>query len=290
MRHKKRIPKEVEDFIVERLACYDSPEAVAVAVKTDFDLLIGSQVIEAYDPTTPAARNPSDENSNTFQRKRARFLKYLEGITLAHRAVRLGMLGSMATAAEERGDFLGAAKLLEQIAREVGGVYRSVDPVDEEREFYQTLKEITERNHLAFLKSLGKTAEYERYEREIREKANAAQAEEKQTEVPARIEDIPFAYKAVRVRMLSRMATKAEEKGHSATVAKLLQQIAKEMGGVYGDADLPLTVPPELPKPPAATDDGDGDRPFHFQDICDYFARLEKQKAEEGESQRDTSE
>ena len=45
--------------------------------------------------------------------------------------------------------------------------------------------------------------------------------------------DIGLAHKAVRLRMLDRMATVAEERGNMALAAQLLEQCAKEMGGAY---------------------------------------------------------
>ena len=42
----------------------------------------------------------------------------------------------------------------------------------------------------------------------------------------------------------SRMAMQAEERRNVATAAKLLKQIAKEVGRAYGSADLAAIVPP----------------------------------------------
>jgi hypothetical protein len=49
----------------------------------------------------------------------------------------------------------------------------------------------------------------------------------------AKLEEIPAANKAVRVRWLERMALKAEERGNFQMAALMLKQIAEELGNVY---------------------------------------------------------
>lgn len=44
---------------------------------------------------------------------------------------------------------------------------------------------------------------------------------------------IPIANAAVRLRMLQRLATTAEQRGNAAMVAQLLEQAAKEVGGAF---------------------------------------------------------
>ena len=47
------------------------------------------------------------------------------------------------------------------------------------------------------------------------------------------LEGLPYVHKAVRIRKLSEMVDEAVEDGSRRETASLLEQIAKEMGGVY---------------------------------------------------------
>ena len=47
MLKKTALPDDVRLFIVERLACFDAPKAVAEAVKAEFGLDVSRQAIEA---------------------------------------------------------------------------------------------------------------------------------------------------------------------------------------------------------------------------------------------------
>lgn len=83
---------------------------------------------------------------------------------------------------------------------------------------------------------------------------------------------VPTAHKAVRLRRLDRMATKAEQKGNMVLAKELLEQIAKECGDAFtnkrklvggdpkeGDTPIGFTFEPEVPPPigvrPSAEDE-----------------------------------
>jgi hypothetical protein len=110
-------------FIVERLAVFDSPQTVAAAVKNEFGLVISRQAVEAYDPTRKAGQRLSPKLREHFYRTRQKFRRDIDDIPLASKAARLAALSRMAERFEEMGNYLGAAALIEQAAKEVGGVY-----------------------------------------------------------------------------------------------------------------------------------------------------------------------
>jgi hypothetical protein len=114
---------EVRLFIVERLAVFDSPQSVACGVKNEFRVVISRQSVEAYDPTRKAGQRLSPKLRELFYRRREAFRRDIKDIPVASKAVRLKMLGEMAEHLKEVGNYLGAAQLLEQAAKEVGGVY-----------------------------------------------------------------------------------------------------------------------------------------------------------------------
>jgi hypothetical protein len=112
---------EIKTFIVKRLARFDSPSQVAEAVKANFGVALSRQHVYVYDPrcTQPPAPRWCELHAAT----RAAFLKDAAAIGVAHKTVRLLMLDRMARHAETRNYFDLTASLLEQAAKECGGVF-----------------------------------------------------------------------------------------------------------------------------------------------------------------------
>ncbi len=159
---------QVKTYVVQALACFDSPAVVAKAVKAEFDVIISSQAVEAYDPTKRAGQKLSQRFRMLFEETRKTFLEDTASIAISHRAVRLRALQRMADKAENQGNMVLAADLLEQAAKEVGDSYTnrqkhdhtssdgSMSPkpasfdlatmTDEELEAYRTLAAAADRN------------------------------------------------------------------------------------------------------------------------------------------------
>ncbi|PDT55051.1 MULTISPECIES: DUF2280 domain-containing protein [Sinorhizobium] len=114
---------EVKTYVVQALACFDSPAVVAKAVKAEFDVVISPQAVEAYDPTKRAGRKLSQRFRLLFEETRKTFLEDTATIAISHRAVRLRALQRMAEKAETQGNMVLASSLLKQAAEEVGGAY-----------------------------------------------------------------------------------------------------------------------------------------------------------------------
>ena len=51
-----KYPDPIKIYVVQALACFDSPAVVAKAVKAVFDVAISSQAVEACDPTKRAGQ------------------------------------------------------------------------------------------------------------------------------------------------------------------------------------------------------------------------------------------
>lgn len=118
-----RLSQEAKVFIIGRLACYDTPDQVAKAVKEEFGIEISRQHAETHDPTKAAGKALGKRYRALFEQTRAEFLENVGDIPIANKAVRLRMLQRMAAKAEERGNMPLAASLLEQAAKEVGEAY-----------------------------------------------------------------------------------------------------------------------------------------------------------------------
>lgn len=117
------LPDEVKVFIVQRLACWDTPTQVSKAVKEEFGLELPRQNIATYDPTVKAGRDLSKKLRILFEETRKAFTEETASIGIAHKAVRLRRLDRMSVALEDRGNIIGAAALIEQAAKEAGGVF-----------------------------------------------------------------------------------------------------------------------------------------------------------------------
>lgn len=124
------LKNEVKAFIVQALACFDTPSHVAAAVREEFGLEVSRQQCEAHDPTKRAGRDLAKRWRVLFEDTRKRFREETAEIPIANRAYRLRALGRIAEKAEGMRNLSLAAQLLEQAAKEVGDVYvnRRIEP------------------------------------------------------------------------------------------------------------------------------------------------------------------
>lgn len=128
-----RLTAEQKTFIVQRLACFDTPSTVAEAVKEEFGVDLTRQHVEQYDPTKRAGQALSVKYREIFEQTREKFKSDTSEIPVAHKSVRLLRLQRMADRCERMKNFALAAQLLEQVAKEMGDHYtnlRRVAPVD----------------------------------------------------------------------------------------------------------------------------------------------------------------
>lgn len=114
------LPGHVSAYIVAALACFDTPEQVATAVKQRYGLVLTRQRIEAWHPERRAGAKLGARWRTMFYETRARLLAELDDIPIACQAYRLRMLDRVAAQAEAMGNLLLAARIIEQAAREVG--------------------------------------------------------------------------------------------------------------------------------------------------------------------------
>lgn len=114
---------EVKGFIVQALACFDTPTQVAQAVKQEFNIEVTRQQVAQHDPTKSTGANLAAKWRVLFNDTRKRFREDTAEIPIANRAYRLRVLDRMAAKAEGMKNMALAAQLLEQAAKETGGNY-----------------------------------------------------------------------------------------------------------------------------------------------------------------------
>jgi len=118
---------DIKEFIVKRLACYDTPSEVVEAVNVSFGVTVSRQQVHRYDPncSDPPAQRWRDLHAATRQA----FLREVAEIGIAQKAVRLAMLDRMARRAMANHRMDRTLSCLEQAAKECGGIYENRRPV-----------------------------------------------------------------------------------------------------------------------------------------------------------------
>jgi hypothetical protein len=117
------LSSEVKAFIVQALACFDTPSQVAEAVKREFNIDVTRQQVETHDPTKRCSKTLAKRWVEMFHEARKRFREETVDIPIANRAYRLRALGRIAERAENMKNLPLAIQVLEQAAKEVGDVY-----------------------------------------------------------------------------------------------------------------------------------------------------------------------
>ena len=85
----------VKIFIVQSLACFETPQQVADAVMQRYGIEIDRRQCENYDPTKFAGRNLSKKLKDLFERSSKEFRENIEDIAIANKAFRLNELQKM---------------------------------------------------------------------------------------------------------------------------------------------------------------------------------------------------
>lgn len=120
---KGKLTEEVKTFIVQALACFDSPSTVAASVQQEFGQTVTRQSVEGYAPHKRAGANLSAKWRLLFEKTRESFLDDTSKIGISHRSVRLRKLEAQIAVNEQRGNSAMVAQLLKQAAEEMGGAY-----------------------------------------------------------------------------------------------------------------------------------------------------------------------
>jgi hypothetical protein len=83
-------------FLVQRLACFDTPTVAAKVFKEEYGVELRRNRVSYYDPTTKMGAALAEDFKKLFFETRKQFLEDLESIPIANKAVRLRRLDRMA--------------------------------------------------------------------------------------------------------------------------------------------------------------------------------------------------
>ena len=114
------LKEPIKIFIVQALACRDTPQEVAEMVKEEFGVEIDRRQCENYDPTKFAGRNLSKKLTDLFNQTRKKFDKGLVDIPIANKHYRLKQYQKQL---EKTKNAKLALKILEQAAKDCGGQF-----------------------------------------------------------------------------------------------------------------------------------------------------------------------
>lgn len=89
------LKEPVKIFIVQSLACMETPQQVADAVKQEFNIEIERQQVALYDPTKATGKNLSKKLKALFEKTREDFRNNVFDIPLANKSFRINELQKM---------------------------------------------------------------------------------------------------------------------------------------------------------------------------------------------------
>lgn len=114
------LKEPVKIFIVQSLACRDTPQEVADAVKQEFGIDIDRRQCASYDPTKYSGRNLSKKFVELFNETREKFDDGLIDIPIASKHYRLKQYDKLLN---KNKSAAMALKILKQAAQDVGNQY-----------------------------------------------------------------------------------------------------------------------------------------------------------------------
>lgn len=124
------LSEPVKIFIVQSLACRDTPQEVVALVKQEFGLEIDRRQCENYDPTKYSGRNLSKKFVQLFHETREKFDSGLIDIPIANKHFRLKQYGKLLE--RNAKNTVMSLKILEQAAKDSGGQFTNKTEVTSE--------------------------------------------------------------------------------------------------------------------------------------------------------------
>lgn len=112
------LSEEVKAYIVQALACYDTPTQVSESVKEEFGVEVARHHVAIYDPTKHSGKTLGRKWRDLFESTRERFRREVSEIPIADQAFRLRQLQRIMADAVKRKNTVLAAQILEQAAKE----------------------------------------------------------------------------------------------------------------------------------------------------------------------------
>jgi hypothetical protein len=143
---------DAKDFATSCFARFMRLTQVIAAVEERYGVKVDKRVMQGYDPETVKGSQMSRKRRALFEAVRERFLKELDDIPIANKAVRLQQLQVHYSKAADNGNVRLALDVLEKAAKEAGGVHSNITKVEHSGKVTHLVEEVSEdemRNSLA---------------------------------------------------------------------------------------------------------------------------------------------
>lgn len=114
------LKEPVKIFIVQALACRDTPQEVADLVKQEFGIITDRMQCASYDPTKAAGRNLSKKFRDLFEETRKKFDEGLIDIPIANKHYRMKQYDKLLNKTKNT---VMALRIMEQAAKDSGGLF-----------------------------------------------------------------------------------------------------------------------------------------------------------------------
>lgn len=118
-----KLTNDVKIFIVQELACFDTPSQVSESVKEVFGIVVDRAQIQTYDPYKALGKDLSQKLKEIFDATRKAFLENVSAIPIAQKSYRLRALQRAYDYFVSRKNYVAANQILEQAAKEEGGLF-----------------------------------------------------------------------------------------------------------------------------------------------------------------------
>ena len=114
------LKEPVKIFIVQALACRDTPQEVVDLVKQEFGIEVNRMQCASYDPTKVAGKNLSKKFKDLFEETRKKFDEGLIDIPIAIKHYRMKQYDKLLNKTKNT---VMALKIMEQAAKDSGGQF-----------------------------------------------------------------------------------------------------------------------------------------------------------------------
>lgn len=122
-----KLTQQQKLWLVQCLAEFHTPTEAANAFLDEFGVEIEPKQVERYDPNKYSGQQLAKDLKALFVQHREAYLKDTKKhIPIANKTVRLRMMAKSAREFERQGNHLGLLRVLEQVAKEMGGSYTNL--------------------------------------------------------------------------------------------------------------------------------------------------------------------
>ncbi|WMD23314.1 DUF2280 domain-containing protein [Achromobacter seleniivolatilans] len=112
-----------KQVIVQALACWDTPTEVSELLREQFGIEVPRTHVAQYDPTKVSGSRLAKKWRDLFESTRDAFRAEAAKIPIAEQSFRLRALSKIYERHMQRGNVVAAASVLEQAAKESGGMF-----------------------------------------------------------------------------------------------------------------------------------------------------------------------